>query len=168
MTSQSGPDSAMEGGMRHSPTPRRRAFTMIEILIVLSVVAIITSISTVGFTRILNQVRIDRAAKTLSYDLQMAFALVGRNRQPVRIIWNPTLVQFTITDRGNIALYRTRPMGPATEFKLLAKNFTVSSSMVEIYPPGLAATSLNVHIVNGSLKRTIAMSRGGLVRVTNE
>jgi hypothetical protein len=40
--------------------------------------------------------------------------------------------------------------------------------MVEIYPPGLAADSLSVHIVNGSLKRTVSMTRGGLVRVINK
>jgi hypothetical protein len=59
-------------------------------------------------------------------------------------------------------------MGVATEFKLRASYFTVSKQMVEIYPPGLAADSLNVHIVNGSLKRTVSMTRGGLVRVINK
>ena len=154
--------------MQHSTLSHRRAFTMIEILIVLSIMAIVSSISMVGFTRIINQVRIDRAAQTLSYDLQMAFAIVGRNRQPVRISWDNTKVQFAITDRGNSTLFRTRPMGLSTEFKLSASYFTVSNSLVEIYPPGLAADSLNVHIVNGQLKRTISMSRGGLVRVINQ
>ena len=60
----------------------------------------------------LNQVRIDRAAQTLSYDLQMAFAIVGRNRKPVRISWDNSKVQFSITDRRNTTLFRTRPMGP--------------------------------------------------------
>ena len=154
--------------MSHSRIRGRRAFTMIELLIVLSVIGIVTSISLVGFTRTLNQVRIDRAAKTLSYDLQMAFAIVGRNRQPVRISWDNSKVQFAITDRGNTTLFRTRPMGPSTEFKLRASNFTVSKQMIEIYPPGLAADSLNVHIVNGTLKRTVSMTRGGLVRVINK
>lgn len=154
--------------MRYSRMGGRRAFTMIEILIVLSIIGIVATISLAGFTRTLNQVRIDRAAKTLSYDLQMAFAIVGRNRQPVRISWDSTKVQFAITDRGNTTLFRTRPMGLATEYKLRANYFTVSKQMVEIYPPGLAADSLNVHIVNGSLKRTVSMTRGGLVRVINK
>lgn len=163
--SRSGPNSADQNGMRQTTSRLRHGFTMIEILIVLSVMAVISSISVVGFTRIINQVRLDRAAKTLSYDLQMAFAIVGRNRQPVRIKWDSTKVQFAITDRANSTLFRTRPMGPDTPYKLQASNFTVSRPMVEIYPPGLAADSLNIHIVNGSQMRTISMSRGGLVRM---
>jgi hypothetical protein len=46
--------------------------------------------------------------------------------------------------------------------------FTVSKSMIEIYPPGLAADSLNIHIINKDLKRTISMQRGGLVRVIKQ
>lgn len=164
----SGPNGANQAGMRQTTSRLRGGFSMIELLIVMSVIAIISSISLAGFTRIINQVRIDRAAKTLSYDLQMAFALVGRNRQPVRVQWDPTKVQFAISDRSNTTLFRTRPMGLSSVYKFSPSNFTVSRSMVEIYPPGLAADSLNVHIVNGSQKRTISMSRGGLVRVINQ
>jgi prepilin-type N-terminal cleavage/methylation domain-containing protein len=147
-----------------SPTTRP-GFTMLELLVVLSIIAVITSFAMVGFTRIVNQVRMDQAAQTVSYDLQMAFSIVGRNRKPVRIAWDSANVRFLITDRSDTLLFRTRTMGPDSPYKLNNTMFTVSKSMIEIYPPGLAADSLNIRIVNKDLKRTISMQRGGLVRV---
>lgn len=141
---------------------------MLEVVVVLTIIAIITSIAMAGFTRIVNQVRLDRAAQTVSYDLQMAFAIVGRNRKPVRVSWDSANVRFLITDRSDTLLFRTRAMGPDSPFKLDKKMFSVSRPMVEIYPPGLAADSLNIHIVNKDQKRTISMQRGGLVRVINK
>jgi hypothetical protein len=95
----------------------------------------------------------------------MAFAIVGRNRKPVRVSWDSTNVRFLITDRSDTLLFRTRPMGAETEFKLQKTMFSLSRPMVEIYPPGLAADSMNIHIVNGDQMRTISMQRGGLVQV---
>jgi prepilin-type N-terminal cleavage/methylation domain-containing protein len=146
----------------------RPGFTMLELLVVLSIIALVSSFAMVGFTRIVNQVRIDQAAATVSYDLQMAFAIVGRNRKPVRIAWDPANVRFLVTDRSDTLLFRTRIMGPDSPYKLNASMFTVSKSMVEIYPPGLAADSLNIHIINKDQKRTISMQRGGLVRVIKQ
>jgi len=146
------------------PAAVRRGFTMIEMLLVVLIVAIMSSIALSNFTRLVDQARIDRAANTLSYDLQMAFALVGRNRKPVRITWDSTNVRFNITDRSD-TLFRTRPMGPTSEFKLRQGDFTVSKPVVEIYPPGLSNFPLTINIVNRSQKRTLLMSRGGLVQV---
>jgi prepilin-type N-terminal cleavage/methylation domain-containing protein len=143
----------------------RPGFTILELLVVLSMIAVVTSFAMVGFTRIVNQVRLDRAAQTVSYDLQMAFSIVGRNRKPVRITWDSANVRFLVTDRSDTLLFRTRGMGPDSPFKLSKSMFAVSKSMVEIYPPGLAADSLNIHIVNRDQMRTISMQRGGLVRV---
>jgi type II secretory pathway pseudopilin PulG len=137
---------------------------MIEVILVMTILGIPMTIATVSFRRTIDQVRIDRAAQSLSYDFQMAFALVGRNRKPVRISWDSANVRFNITDRSD-TLFRTRPMGPASEFKLRQTDFTVSRPMVEIYPPGLSNDSLNVRIINRGQKRTISMARGGLVRV---
>lgn len=147
---------------------RRRAFTMIEMVLVLSIIGTMTALSMVAFTQVVRQLRVDRAAKTLSYDMQMAFSLVGRNRKPVQIVWDASKVQFVVTDRGNVTLFRTRPMGISSEFKLTPSNFTVSRSSVEIFPPGLAADTLNIRIVDGNTARTVSMSRGGLVRVINK
>lgn len=147
------------------PARPRRAFTLIELLIVLSILSTMTALGMVAFTRVVRQMRVDRAAQTLSYDMQMAFSIVGRNRKPVQIVWDAAKVQFAVTDRGNVTLFRTRPMGISSEYKLSASAFTVSRASVEIFPPGLAADTLNVRISDGNTSRTISMSRGGLVRV---
>ena len=145
----------------------RRGFTMVEMLLVVTVLAILASIALTNFTKAVDQARIDRAASTLSYDLQMAFALVGRNRKPVRITWDSVNVRFNITDRSD-TLFRTRPMGPTSEFKLRQGDFTVSQPVVEIYPPGLSNFPLTINIVNRSQRRTLQMSRGGLVQVLKQ
>ncbi len=141
---------------------------MIEIVIALSIIGTMSALSMVAFTRIVRQYRVDRAARTLSYDMQAAFSIVGRNRKPVQIVWDSSKVQFAVTDRGNVTLFRTRPMGASSEYKLTPANIIVSRPAVEIFPPGLAADTLNIRIFDGTTSRTVSMSRGGLVRVLNQ
>ena len=157
----------LRSALHEVPPAIRRGFTMLEMLLVVLIIAILASIGLSNFTRLVDQARIDRAATTLSYDLQMAFALVGRNRKPVRITWDSTNVRFNITDRSD-TLFRTRPMGPTSEFKLRQGDFSVSKPVIEIYPPGLSNFPLTINIVNRSQKRTLLMSRGGLVQVLKQ
>ena len=86
------------------PTPlRRRAragFSMVELILVLTIVGITFAISVGRIHDMMIQQRIARAATAVQNDLEGAFALASRNRRPIRISWNSATMQLDVTDRA--------------------------------------------------------------------
>jgi prepilin-type N-terminal cleavage/methylation domain-containing protein len=148
---------------------RSRGFTLIELMMVIVVVGLTLAIGVTGLARAQYRIRVDRAVAALSDDFQSAFALVGRDRKPVRIVWDAAHVRFMLMDRGGVNMFRIRSLGLDTEYKLAASSFVVSDTAFEIYPPGLAENALSVTITNGNATpRTLAISRTGLVSISNQ
>jgi hypothetical protein len=108
--------------------------------------------------------RLARASQAFAEELQSGFAIVGRNRKPVRFIWDASLMELRIVDRNNKA-FRRRNFGPTSEFKLASSNVTPTLTSLEVYPPGLAADSLSVVFSKNGKARRVRMLRGGLVQV---
>lgn len=146
----------------------RGGFTLIELMMVIVVAGLTLAIGVTGMARAQYRIRVDRAIAALSDDFQSAFALVGRDRKPVRVVWDASNVRFMLMDRGTNK-FRIRPLGLDTEYKLTASSFVVSDTAFEIYPPGLAENSLTVTITNGNAPpRTLTISRTGLVTISNQ
>lgn len=157
--------------MRHSPSRRRSGFTFIEMLtvfVVLGAVAMI-SVRAVGDT-----LRRDRAAKVsaiIGTDIEQAFAIAARLREPVRMVVDRTNKRFTIQDRNvTPTIYKTRSFALSGEYGLdsLASN----RDTVDIMPNGIATGDLNLSMIikttGGALyAKSVKVSRGGLVRVNN-
>ncbi len=138
-------------------------------MMVIVVAGLTLAIGVTGMASAQNRIRVDRAIAALSDDFQSAFALVGRDRKPVRIIYDASRVRFVLTDRGGVNKFRIRSLGMDTEYKLKASGIVVSDTTFEIYPPGLAQSALSVTITNGNATpRTIAISRTGLVSISNQ
>ena len=144
-------------------------FTLIELMTVIVVAGLTLAIGVTGMARAQYRIRADRAAAVLSDDIQSAFALVGRDRKPVRVVWDASKVRFLLTDRTGTAVFRIRPLGVETEYKLAASNLVVSDTAFEIFPPGLAESALTITITNGNATpRTLSISRAGLVSISNQ
>lgn len=136
---------------------------------VIVIAGLTLAIGVTGMARAQYRIRADRAAAVLSDDIQSAFALVGRDRKPVRVVWDATHVRFLLTDRAGTNMFRVRPLGMDTEYKLAASAIVVSDTAFEIYPPGLAESALTIAITNGNAPtRTISISRAGLVSISNQ
>ena len=88
-----------------------------------------------------DRIRVDRGASVLSDDIQSAFALVGRDRKPVRVVWDSSHVRFLLTDRPGTNVFRILTMGMDSEYKLKGSAFVVSDTAFEIFPPGLAESA---------------------------
>lgn len=158
----------------------RRGFTILELLVVVVMMGILATMSVGKTASIMTNWRVNRAAQAYSEELQLAFALVGRNRKPVIIEFRKDSMNLTIRSRpdaaGNTTVFRRRNFGPSSEYKLDSANITLTpaplssapySSVLEVYPPGLAADSLSVMIKYNRFEVTkrVRMLRGGLVQI---
>jgi prepilin-type N-terminal cleavage/methylation domain-containing protein len=144
----------------------RNGFTLIELMMVIVIAGLTLAI---GLARAQYRIRADRAAAVLSDDIQSAFALVGRDRKPVRVVWDASNTRFLLTDRGGTSRFRIRPLGLETEYKLTSSSIAVSDTAFEIYPPRLAESALTITITNGNATpRTLVISRAGLVTISNQ
>src|SRR5436189_701979 len=169
-----GPGGALTRGMRHSPSRRRSGFTFIEMLvvfIVFSAVAMI-SIRSIGDT-----IRRDRVAKTaaiLATDVEQAFSIAARLREPVRMVVDRTNKRFTIQDRNvppaTTTIYKTRSFARDGEYSL--DSLWSSRDTVDIMPNGVSTAELQLSLViktkgGATYAKSVRASRGGLVRVDN-
>jgi prepilin-type N-terminal cleavage/methylation domain-containing protein len=148
----------------HSRPTRRSGYTLLELLIVIMLMSLIAKMSLTRVSSLTTGWRVSRAAQAYAEELQAAYALVGRNRVPVTITLDKTLMEIRISDRNNV-VYRKRNIGKQSAFKLDPADVTPSSLTMEIYPPGLAADSLSIEIKRQGKYRRIRMLRGGLVQV---
>lgn len=137
---------------------------MLEVVIALMLVGIVSMLSAGKIHSIMVQQRVARAATSLQSDLEAAFAIAARNRVPIRITWNSTKMQMQVTDRAGSIFYRRTPLGKEA-YGLRSSGVSFSASPLEVYPNGLAANTLTIVLTAEDAKRTITMSRGGMVRI---
>jgi Tfp pilus assembly protein FimT len=79
---------------------------MIELLVVLMIGGIMATLSMGRVHNLLSHQRVMHAATAIQNDLELAFQVAARNRQPVQIVWNASLQQFSVTDRAGTMFYR--------------------------------------------------------------
>jgi prepilin-type N-terminal cleavage/methylation domain-containing protein len=151
--------------MQTSPSPRRRGFSLLELLIVISMIGLISLMAFGRISSMMTQWRVSRAAQAYGEELQSAFAIVGRDRKPIRITMDRTMMELRITNRDYSVTYRKRNFGKTSAYKLDSVDVTPTWRTLEIYPPGLAADSLSVVISRQGKFRRVRMLRGGLVQI---
>jgi prepilin-type N-terminal cleavage/methylation domain-containing protein len=160
-----GPDGAFKEAMQTSPMPRRRAFTMLELLVVITMIGLMSLMAFGRTSSMMTQWRVSRAAQALGEEIQSAFALVGRNRQPVTITVDTARMEMRLVDRNGV-VFRRRNFGKESAYKLDAVNINAKPAFsIEVFPPGLAADSLSITISRNGKYRRIRMLRGGLVQI---
>lgn len=145
-------------------TGRRSGFTILELLIVVVLISVLAAMAMGRTGKMLTGWRVNRAAQTMSEELQKAFALVGRNRKPLIIHYNDTTQLLTMKSRSDTVFSR-RAFGPFSEYKLDSAAVEFSNTKLEVYPPGLAADSLSIVITKNGASRRVRMLRGGLVQI---
>jgi prepilin-type N-terminal cleavage/methylation domain-containing protein len=150
---------------------RRRGFTILELLVTITLIGVISLMAFGRTSAMMTQWRVGRAAQAYAEELQSAFAIVGRDRKPVRIVLAITntstlkKVELQITNRDQTVIYRKRSLGPASAYKLDPTDISASSTDLLIFPPGLAADTLTVTFRRQGKFRRVRLLRGGLVQV---
>ena len=157
--------------MRHSPSRRRSGFTFIEMLIVFVVFAAVATISVRSVGDTLRRDRVSKVGAILGSDIEQAFAIAARQRQPERMLVDRTTQQFSIVDRNTpTVVYKTRSFAISGEYGL--DSLWSNRDTIDIMPSGLSTDTLKLSLIirttgGATYQKSVRASKGGLVRVDN-
>lgn len=152
-------------------TPHRRArrgFSVIEMLVVVILVGIVMSIAGVRVSGMMTQQRVIRAAGTIQTEMEMAYAIAGRQRVPITIRFSTSAssILLRVTSRDGTTEFSRN------DFKQLGLSngdVTASSNTVTVFPNGFASDTLSIQVSvtrnSVNYKRRVRMSRAGMVKV---
>ena len=142
----------------------RRGFTIIELILVVSIMGILIGIAGPATSRIVRHNRVNRAAMVITADLQNAFAVAARQREPVRITANATTKSYQFVDRATDSVLRVRSFyGETSEYRLSTLNFNPAT--IDVFPNGVSSSPVIIDIANGDYSRRITASTAGFIRV---
>jgi prepilin-type N-terminal cleavage/methylation domain-containing protein len=141
----------------------RTAFTLVEMLIVLTMLGTITAMALPNVNRTVRQRRVIAAATALSSEMESAFSLAARQRRPIRITYNSASGEVRIADRASGAIFRRRALGATSEYRLTGTS--MSPGVVDLFPTGVASAAFSFSLTNGSFQRQVTVTRVGLTRV---
>ena len=144
--------------------PLRPGFSLVEVLVAVGLVGIALVISLPKVSRLNGRSQVQRAAQMMQAEVQQAFAIAGRNRVPVRLIWNSSVLQLQVTDLAGSVVYRRAGVGAGSGFGLNASNVTVIPASLTVFPNGLANDSLVISVSRSGYVRTVRVARSGMIR----
>lgn len=153
--------------LRHIAVGRgfsRRGFSMVELTAVVVIVGIMATIGGPAMSRVVRHTRANRAASIIASDLQNAFAVAARQRQPVRIQADASTRSYQFIDRktGNVIRIRTF-YGDTSEYRLTSLAFTPAT--VDVFPSGVSSSPITINLANGDYSRQITASSAGFIRL---
>lgn len=154
------PGRSVRSHFRRSPP--RVAFSLVEVIVALTIVGILAAIGVPRMYAIGNQNRVHRASQGLHVEVQQAFAVAARNRAPVTLRWSSPTAELRLTNLAGTLIYRRRAV---SAYGLLASEVTVTPATFTVFPNGIAKDSLIISIARGANRKTIHVSRAGMVRI---
>lgn len=143
-------------------SPPRAAFSLVEVIVTLTIVGIVAAISVPKMHDIGNQNRVHRASQALQTEVQQAFAIAGRNRAPITFRWNSGTSEFQTTNLTATKVYRRSSIAG---YGLKATEVTMTPAVFTVFPNGIARDSLIVTIARSPYSKSVHVSRAGMVQV---
>ena len=141
----------------------RLGFSIIEIIAVVAILGIMASVAGPAMSRIVRHNRVNRATTVITSDLQNAFAVAARQREPVRIQADATTRSYQFVDRKTGAVLRIRTFyGDTSEYKLTRLVFQPVA--IDVFPNGVSSAPLTVNLSNGDYARQVTASTAGFIR----
>ena len=139
---------------------------MVETLVVVALIGILATMVGPAMSRIVRHQRANRAAMVIAADLQNAFAVAARQRQPVRIQADATTRSYQFVDRktGNVLRIRTF-YGDTSEYRLTTLVFNPAT--IDVFPSGISSSAVTINLANGDYAKTITASTAGFIRVSH-
>jgi len=144
------------------PHRHRSGFTLIEVAMTLTLIAILTAMMVPKIGRTLQSVQVNRAAAIVAGDMEAAFTMAGRQRKPMRIAFDGAAT-YTIADRADGTVRLSRLLTGDSDIGSLTVNF--SQTPVDVSPRGVSTAALTVTLSAGASTRAISVSTAGHVRV---
>lgn len=151
-----------------APDRSRLGFTMVELALTFSIIAILSAMAIPKFRRIMQATQVNRATAIVAADLEQAFTLAGRFRRPMRISCTCGTGTYTVADRagGTVRLRRTlvgdSDLGNMT---VVFETIPTDGVTLDVFPSGISTTRLQVRITSGASTRAVTLSTAGHVRI---
>src|SRR5437763_11760928 len=144
----------------------RPGFTIFELLVVLAITGILAATAAPAMSRIVRHQRANRAAMVIAADLQNAFAVAARQREPVRIQADAPTRSYQFIDRKSGAVLRIRTFyGDTSEYRLTSLVFNPTT--LDVFPSGISSAPVTISLANGDYNKTITASTAGFIRVSH-
>src|SRR4051795_4405149 len=151
---------------KHSFLPRNQSgFTMIELALTLTVIAIMTAMMIPRFGRVMNSTKVNQTAARVAADMEQAFTLAGRYRKPMRISCTCNNALYTIADRTGGTVRLSRRLRDADLGNMTLVMETPGGGTVDVFPSGVSTALLRFRITLGNSTRAITLSTAGQVRI---
>jgi type II secretion system protein H len=152
------------GSRKNATTRGLKGFSLFELLIVVVILGIAATMVGPAMSRIVRHQRVNRAAKIIVSDIQNAFAVAARQREPVRIQADATTRSYQFIDRKTGAVLRIRAFyGDTSEYRLSSLVFTPTT--FDVFPNGISSAAVTIALANGDYNKTITASTAGFVRL---
>jgi Tfp pilus assembly protein FimT len=136
---------------------------MIEVLVVVLIVGVMAMIAGPAMSRIVRHNRVNRASTLIAADLQNAFAVAARQREPIRVQADSVTKSYQFVDRKTGQVLRIRTFyGDTSEYKLTRLVF--SPIAIDVFPNGVSSAQLTVDLSNGDYARQVTASTAGFIR----
>ena len=137
---------------------------MMEMLVVIVILGVLSAMVGPAMSRIVRHNRVNRSATLIAADLQNAFAVAARQREPVRIQADANTRSYQFVDRRTGAVLRIRTFyGDTSEYRLTSLTFTPST--IDVFPSGVSSAALVVDLANGDYTRQVTASTAGFIRM---
>jgi len=143
----------------------RSGFTLLEALIVVILLGVISSMAIPSIARSMTSTRVDRAAYTVVGDVEAAFALAARQRQPVILEVDSINRRILIRDRASSTILQQRSYS-LTESDYGLTRLATNASSITIFPNGLASSAFTIYAYANQSLRAVRVRRTGQMRVT--
>ena len=140
---------------------------MIEMVLTFTVIAIMTAMMVPKIGAAMRANQVNRSIALVAADMEMAYTLAARQRQPVRIDCTCNTGIYTVANRAGTVLMQ-RNVQADNDLGVMTLTFTASPTNtlpVEVFPPGISDKNLTVRITDGSSTRAVFVTTAGQVRI---